>query len=63
MIFTASYRKLSLPDERVIYHTDNGMWRLQPTATKEQYHLIHLTCAFTTIIFLVPLIAVKTAEL
>lgn len=38
-VYTASYRKLSLlcilvPDERVIYHTDNGMWRLKPTAVK-----------------------------
>ncbi len=45
----------------VIYQRDNGMWRLQHTTTKEQYHLMQLTYAFKIIIFLVPLITGKTA--
>lgn len=66
MIFTTSLRKLSslsihLADERIIYQADNGMWRLQHTTSKRQYHLMQLTYAFKTIIFLAPLIAGKTA--
>lgn len=67
MIFTASLRQLSflgilLADESVIYQRDNGMWRLGRTTMKEQYHLMQLTCAFKTIIFLAPLIAGKTVS-
>lgn len=50
-----------LADKRVIYQRDNGMWHLQHTTMKEQYHLMQLTYAFKTIIFLAPLIAGKTA--